>query len=218
MATHRSIRSASLGPDSLIHLGTCRASAASSRAITSSSTVAVRLTIVIIIRKSIAPVANTAATAGSLSRNARAYPISPEARPRPMFSAADTSAATSSHGSVRHKLQSANSRARRASNTPIATSRRAHAAFSSRADDVIASTRSASASPSNMCSTLLASTDIGDDEAQACGSSSDCDRCGCAVARSRFRTKVCLLTAVAAGMPVYALGASLVWRAITDRA
>lgn len=59
---------------------------------TVASTFSVRVMIVAIIRKSIAPVANSAITAGKLSRSARAYRICPDARARLMFCAADTSA------------------------------------------------------------------------------------------------------------------------------
>ena len=139
-----SIRSASLGFDSFIHLGTTRARAASTSAIAESSTFDVRLTIVETIRKSISPAANTAATFGSRSRSSRAHRIWLPARPRLMFCAADTSAATASNGSAHQSSRSAHSTARRAYSSPTAASRRAIAADSARADAPIASMRSAS--------------------------------------------------------------------------
>jgi hypothetical protein len=71
VATHRSIRSVSLGLDSFIHFSAWRAITASTSAMTVSSTLWVRAMIVKTIRKSITPRANTVATAGSRSHKAR---------------------------------------------------------------------------------------------------------------------------------------------------
>jgi hypothetical protein len=72
LATHKSMRSRSLGVESFIHFMQCRAIAASRSAITSSVTFSVRAMIVDTIRKSIIPIAKTLATSGSRSRSARA--------------------------------------------------------------------------------------------------------------------------------------------------
>ncbi len=70
-ATHMSMRSAIFGPDSRIHFGACRATAASNRAINSGSSISsVRYTTAAISRKSMRPWAKTSATRGSRSRNA----------------------------------------------------------------------------------------------------------------------------------------------------
>ena len=137
VSTHMSMRSLNPGPDRRIHLGAHRANAASSRANTSGSvTLSLRLTSAAIIRKSIAPRANTPATLGSRSRSAIANCTCPAARPRLMFNAAEISATTFACPSIAQQLRSTSSSgARRAYNSPIAAIRRPHAAFSSRADD-----------------------------------------------------------------------------------
>ena len=95
-----------------------------------------RLTSAAIIRKSIAPPANTSATLGSRSRSAIAYCNCPAARPRLMFNAAEISATTFACPSMAQQVRSSSSSgARRAYNSPIHANRRPPAAFSARADD-----------------------------------------------------------------------------------
>ena len=71
-----------------------------------------------------------------------------------MFCAAEISAVTSSYGSVRHQLRSANCSTRRASDSPIDANRRAIAADSSRVASPMASISAASVKLSNMCSIM----------------------------------------------------------------
>ena len=145
-STHISMRSVSLGPDIRIHLGPHFANAESSFDINAGSvTFSVRFTIAATMRTSTAPVAKTSATFGNRCRRSIARWSWLAARPRLTFMAAEISATTLACPSMAQLMCSTSSSgARRTYNSPIAASCRAHAAFSSRADDPSASITSAS--------------------------------------------------------------------------